>query len=86
MGLSKYHQGKTQLQPTGVGGVLATGLEDALTQYTLEYLPDSYQDDTRGFIQANKLACKNGPVRHPRQVVVGYPPHQNNNIFMSLES
>ena len=66
MGLSKYHQGKTQLQPTGVGGVLATGLEDALTQYTLEYLPDSYQDDTRGFIQANKLALQKWPCTPPK--------------------
>ena len=29
----EYHQGKTQLHPTGLGDVLATGLEDALTQY-----------------------------------------------------
>ena len=84
MSLSKYHQGKTQLQPTGVGGVLATGLEDAFTQYTLEYFPDAYQADTRGFIQADKLAYKNVPVRLPRQVGVGLPPHQNNNRFMQL--
>ena len=37
----EYHQGKTQLHPTGVGDVLATGLEGALNQYPLEDLPYS---------------------------------------------
>ena len=30
------------MHPTGVGDVLATGLEDTLTQYPLEDLPDLY--------------------------------------------
>ena len=49
----EYHQGKTQLHPTGVGDVLATVLEDALTQYPLEDLPDYYQADTGALNQAD---------------------------------
>ena len=67
----EYHQGKTKLHPTGVGDVLATELDDALTQYPLEDLPDSYQADTGAIIQADQSACNNGPVRLPRQVGVG---------------
>ena len=59
------------MHPTVVGDVLATGLEDTLTQYPLEDLPDSYRADTRALIQADKLACENGPVCLPGQVGIG---------------
>ena len=68
---TKNHQGKTQLHPTGVGDVIDTGLEDALTQYPLEDLPNSYPADTGALIQDEQSDCNNGPVRRPRQVGVG---------------
>ena len=78
----EYHQGKTQLHPTGVGDFLATDLEDSLTQYNMEDLPDSYRADTGALIKANKSAYENGLVLRPRQVGVGYPPHQSGNILL----
>ena len=67
----EYHKGKTQLHPTGVGEVFATGLEDTLTQYPLEDLPDSYQAYTGELIEANHSACNKGPVSLPRRLGVG---------------
>ena len=34
--------------------------------------------------QANQLAYDNVPVRLPRRVCVGYPPHQSGNRFLQL--
>ena len=56
---------------TVVGDVLATFLEDALTQYTLEDIHDYYRADTGALIQANQSACNNGPIRLPKQVGFG---------------
>ena len=67
----EYHRGKTQLHPTGTGDVLATVLVDALTQYPLEDLPDTYRADTGALIQDDRSAYNNVPVCRPRREDVG---------------
>ena len=54
-----------------MGDVLATGLEDTLTQYPMEDIPNSYRADTTALVQADQSACDDGPVRRPGRVGVG---------------